>query len=42
MISGQTASGQRLFRNQAAEEMFRDCMRQRGYRLVTIEPGQTR
>lgn len=40
LVSGGTASGQRLFRNQAAEEMFRDCMRQRGYRLMTIEAPQ--
>lgn len=40
MVSGGTASGQRLWRNQAAEEMFRDCMRGRGYRLMTIEAPQ--
>lgn len=42
MVSGGTASGQRLFRNRAAEEMYQDCMRQRGYRLVTVEAPQTR
>jgi len=40
MISGQSASGQALFRSEAAEQMFRDCMRQHGYRLVTIEPAK--
>ena len=40
MVSGGTASGQRLFRNQAAEEMYRDCMRHHGYRLIAVEPPQ--
>jgi hypothetical protein len=39
-ISGSSAAGQALFRDQAAEEMYRDCMRKRGYKLVKIEPGQ--
>jgi hypothetical protein len=40
LVSGQSASGRALFRSEAAEKMFRDCMRQRGYRLVTIEPAK--
>jgi hypothetical protein len=31
-----------LFRDREAEDMFRNCMRQRGYRLVTIDPPQQR
>jgi hypothetical protein len=41
-VSGGTASGRLLFREKAAEDMFQDCMRQRGYRLVRIEAPQTR
>ncbi len=33
-------SEQSLFRDQAAEQMYRECMQQRGYKLVKIEPGQ--
>lgn len=39
IFSGRSAAGQAMYRDQAAEEMYRDCMRQRGYKLVKIEPG---
>lgn len=39
---GSPQSQEMLFRQNAAEEMFRDCMRGRGYRLVTVEHPQQR
>jgi hypothetical protein len=35
---GSSSSQEAIFRQDAAEKMFRDCMRGRGYRLVKIEP----
>lgn len=37
-IPGNSRSQEALFRQDAAEQMFRECMRGRGYRLVKIEP----
>ena len=37
-MPGASASAEALFRQDAAEQMFRDCMRGRGYKLVRIEP----
>jgi len=37
---GSSAAQEAIFRDQAAEEMFRDCMRGKGYRLVTVEPSR--
>jgi hypothetical protein len=39
---GASSTTQAIFRDKEAEDMFRDCMRQRGYRLVTIDPPQRR
>jgi hypothetical protein len=39
---GAAPTTQALFRDREAEDMFRNCMRQRGYRLVTIDPPQQR
>lgn len=41
-VPGAAGTEQRLFRDRAAEDMFRDCMRQRGYRLVTLESPPAR
>lgn len=41
-ISGGSAAGQLMWRSRAAEQMYQDCMRQRGYRLVTVDPSLTR
>ena len=35
---GSPASQEAIFRQDAAEQMFRECMRGKGYRLVKIEP----
>ena len=35
---GNSRSQEAIFRQDAAEQMFRDCMRGKGYRLVTVEP----
>lgn len=41
-MPGNSRSQEALFRQDAAEQMFRDCMRGRGYRLVRVEPPETR
>jgi len=41
-MPGSSRTEEALFRQDAAEEMFRDCMRGKGYRLVTIEPPKAR
>jgi len=38
---GSPASQEAIFRQDAAEQMFRECMRGKGYRLVKIEPPRT-
>ena len=35
---GSSGAQEAIFRQDAAEQMYRDCMRGRGYRLVTVEP----
>jgi hypothetical protein len=35
---GSSAAQETLFRQDAAEQMYRECMRGKGYRLVKIEP----
>jgi len=37
-MPGNSRAQEAIFRQDAAEQMFRECMRGRGYRLVTIEP----
>jgi hypothetical protein len=37
-IPGNSRTQEALFRQDAAEQMFQECMRGRGYRLVTVEP----
>jgi hypothetical protein len=41
-IPGNSRSQEALFRQDAAEQMFRDCMRGRGYRLVRVDPPAPR
>lgn len=35
---GSPPAQEEIFRQDAAEQMFRECMRGKGYRLVTVEP----
>jgi len=39
---GSPPSQEAIFRQDAAEQMFRECMLGKGYRLVRIEPPQQR
>lgn len=41
-MPGNSRSQEALFRQDAAEQMFRECMQGRGYRLVTIDPPESR
>lgn len=39
---GSSGAQETIFRQDAAEQMFRECMRGKGYRLVKVEPPQQR
>lgn len=39
-MPGSSRTEEALFRQDAAEQMFRECMQGRGYRLVRIEPPE--